>query len=364
VGCFLSGGVDSGLIAAHAQAALREAGARLRTFTVRMPGADALGGHDESPIAALTAAHLGTEHRVLECQASAAEDVVALIEQLGHPLGDSSLLPATWLSRAVRREVGVALSGDGGDELFGGYERHVAARWMEWGGAALAETLAAVPAEVAAALLARRGTAKVGERLGRLRAAAQLGSAELRAVFNPEQAAALLGRRASGATVCGDALTDDFVHGLSEDLLVKADTASMSVALEVRAPLLGRDLVGRCLGEPLGSLMPFGRRKGLLRAVAARHLPAAVLAQPKRGFGVPVGRWFREDFGGLRTLLRDLLHSSEPFGPAWLGLGLDVRAARRLADEHLEGRAEHGQRVYVLLVLMVWARWAARLGGR
>ena len=117
VGCFLSGGVDSGLIAWHAQAALQEAGAgRLRTFTVRMPGADALGGHDESAIAALTAAHVGSEHRVLDCRGSAAQDMVALIEQLGHPLGDSSLLPTAWLSRAVREHVGVALSGEGADE--------------------------------------------------------------------------------------------------------------------------------------------------------------------------------------------------------------------------------------------------------
>ncbi|MCE2652997.1 MAG: asparagine synthase (glutamine-hydrolyzing) [Planctomycetaceae bacterium] len=364
VGCFLSGGVDSGLIAWHAQAALQEAGAgRLRTFTVRMPGADALGGHDESAIAALTAAHVGSEHRVLDCRGSAAQDMVALIEQLGHPLGDSSLLPTAWLSRAVREHVGVALSGDGGDELFGGYDRHVAARWMQLSNGSLGESLASLPPELPAWLLRHRRTAKAGERLGRLRAANTLGTAELRAVFNAEQAADLLGRRPAAQTGMRDALTDDFFNHLGPDLLVKADTASMAVALEVRAPLLGRDLMAACLREPLGSLMPWGRRKGLLRQVAARRLPAEVLAQPKRGFGIPIGRWFREDFGGLRTLLLDHLHSSEPFGPAWLGVGLSVPAARRLVADHLEGRAEHGQRVYVLLAMMVWARWAARLGG-
>ncbi|MFA6046354.1 MAG: asparagine synthase (glutamine-hydrolyzing), partial [Phycisphaerales bacterium] len=122
IGCMLSGGIDSGLVAVFAQRALAKRGRRLRTFTVRMPG-----GIDESSAAEETARHLGTEHTTLDCEPDIAGALPRLIHELGTPFGDSSILPTFWLSRAMRQHVTVALTGDGGDELFGGYDRHTAA---------------------------------------------------------------------------------------------------------------------------------------------------------------------------------------------------------------------------------------------
>jgi asparagine synthase (glutamine-hydrolysing) len=146
----------------------------------------------------------------------------------------------------------------------------------------------------------------------------------------------------------------------------------MAVALEVRSPLLSRALMDACLAEPISSLMPRGQRKGLLREVATRHLPPAVLNQPKQGFAIPIGEWFRSDFGGMRQLLRDQLLGSEPFGPDSLGVASLINMAyiRRLIKEHDDAGAaslwpwkgrDHSQRLYMLLVLSIWAKWLGSL---
>ncbi|HLP83822.1 MAG TPA: asparagine synthase (glutamine-hydrolyzing), partial [Phycisphaerales bacterium] len=126
LGCFLSGGVDSSLIAALAQEHLRARGQRLQTFTMQMPHA----AYDESPYAQAVGEHLQTEHHVLSCERDVASDLIMLIEQLGLPFGDSSLLPTYWLCKAARQQVKVALAGDGGDELFAGYDRHWAGLFL------------------------------------------------------------------------------------------------------------------------------------------------------------------------------------------------------------------------------------------
>lgn len=352
---FLSGGVDSGLVAALA----RERRPDLTTLTVRMPDPR----YDESEAAIATARHLGTTHRTLECHAEPAEDLVRLIQQLGAPLGDSSLLPAYWLCRATREIAGVALSGDGGDEVFGGYQRHAAVgvlrRWRT--------PLAWLPA----GLFPQRDPTSRSAKAARLiRAARRNGFHDLRAVFASEDLDALLGAprgRVRPASLPGDPLLDDFRHYLPHDLMRKTDTASMAVALEVRAPFLARAIVDRALAAPLGDLMPGGARKGLLKRVARRHLPPEIVDRPKMGFAIPIGEWFRTDFGGLRTLLLDHLLSSDPFpGVGEAGLTIDAARVRRLLREHddagsaslwpWKGR-DHAQRLYALLVVSIWARW-------
>lgn len=169
-----------------------------------------------------------------------------------------------------------------------------------------------------------------------------------------------------------DALLEDFNNYLPEDLMTKSDTASMAVALEVRSPFLSRALIDACLAEPLSSLMTGGQRKGLLREVARAYLPSEVIDRPKQGFAVPIGDWFRTDYGGMRQLLRDRLLGPEPFGPDSLGINslINMRFVSQLLQEHddagsaslwpWKGR-DHSQRLYMLLVLSIWAKWLGSL---
>lgn len=342
LGCFLSGGVDSSLVAALARRTLGERG--LDTFCVRMPDPRL----DESAYAQAVAHHLGTRHHTLDCLASPADDLARLIPQMGLPLGDSSLLPTFWVSRAASQFATVCLSGDGGDELFGGYDRYLAARWLR----RASDLIATWPLELA-----------LHPRLNRLiRAARGAGYPDLLRLFSPELAGVLLSaaldpqslRRSAGDDLDPDAdpLTFDFRTYLPGDLLLKVDSASMSVPIEVRAPLLANAVREAALAEPLRSLMPRGRRKGLLRAAARRVLPSAIIDRRKQGFAIPVGAWLRSDFGGLRTLAVDLLRSADP----WPGLGINRGAAGVILDEHMTGGVDHGQRLYALVILSLWAR--------
>jgi asparagine synthase (glutamine-hydrolysing) len=304
LGVFLSGGIDSALIAAITKRHRQDT----KTFTVRMPEAS----YDESEDAAETAAHIGTDHHTLDCDPNPADDLVTLIEQLGLPFGDSSLLPTYWVSKAAREHVKVALSGDGGDELFGGYRRHTVAgvfeRWS-W-------LLRCLPTNG----LSRRSPSRHAAFASRLIDAAKgRGYPELVSVFSTTDFARLLGRqRESGldprmqlvaaraeanfpGTFAKDALQHDFRHYLPDDLLRKTDTASMAVGLEVRAPFLARELVEAALRTPLKTLMPNRERKGLLKQVARQYLPEHIVNRPKRGFAIPVGEWFRSDYGSMRT---------------------------------------------------------------
>ncbi len=358
LGVFLSGGIDSALIAAITKQHRPD----IKTFTVRMPEAS----YDESQDAAETAAHIGTDHHTLDCDPHPAEDLVHLIHQLGLPFGDSSLLPTYWVSKAAREHVKVALSGDGGDELFGGYRRHsinpVLNRYRH--------LLRLIPAR----LLDRRTPGTRTEYLARLATAARFrGYTELLAIFQTPDLRRLIpsvyGELIGVGTFrpIDDPLRHDFKHYLPDDLLRKTDTASMAIALEVRAPFLARELVEAALRTPLETLMPGGQRKGLLKQVARRYLPDHIVDRPKRGFAIPVGEWFRTDFGSMRTLLYDHLEAAEPFpGMADAGVELNMSFVRQMLREHdLAGERslwpwrgrDHSQRLYMLLVLSIWCRW-------
>lgn len=341
LGCFLSGGIDSPLIAALA--GRRVPG--LRTFTVRMPDAR----YDESDRAAQVARHLGTAHTTLECDAAPRQDLEHLIPQLGLPLGDSSLLPTSWVSRAARRHVTVALSGDGADELFDGYARYRAAGLLQsWGG-----LLKLLPAAVGARAHPRSARA----RLARLADAARgWGYEDILAIF-PRRHWALLTADAHepgpDATGEDDPSRADFLSYLPEDLLRKVDTASMSVALEVRAPYLSREIVEARLASPNPG---HSGRKRLLREAAAGLLPASIARAPKSGFAIPIGEWFRTDFAGLGAMLRERL--LDPTAFRVLGAAVPFRPGRleAMIDEHAAGATDHSQRLYHLLVLSLWER--------
>lgn len=356
LGCFLSGGIDSSLIAAIAQQQMKlRTGEKLRTFSVAMPDSE----YDESPHAQVVADHIGSDHTRLMAEASdTIADLTRLMCVAGEPTADSGILPSFWLCRAVKEHFSVALSGDGGDELFGGYDRYRAmaliARHRWW--------LKHVPAG-----LLRSGDQRSNlNRFQRLAHAAK-GAAPARwyagmiHLFNDDQIRTLAPSLAD--TLKADhmagwpdepdeahaAMRWDLRHYLPFELLRKVDRSSMAVALEVRCPMLDTQVTDLAGHLPTSVLMPGGAPKGLLRKLAARHLPGSIVDRPKRGFAIPVGRWFRE---GLRDDLSDHLKD-----PVLAAMGIEPGPVNRLFNEHIRGKADHTHRLFALLQLSLWGRW-------
>lgn len=369
LGCFLSGGIDSALIAKYAHDEVAE----LRSFTVQMPDAR----FDESTDAQITADHIGTKHETLECHPQPASDLIELIENLGQPFGDSSLLPIYWVSSAARQQVRVALAGDGGDELFCGYQRHQAPD--------LVEKLPLGHKLVPLGLIPDRDPKSRLSKLRRLLSVARLPHAslgpELTAIFPRSDLERLIIHPNSNWNTI-DTLNAlelrmagargwDAVEYLTGDLMRKTDTASMCVALEVRCPFLDPQLAQAALSTPINILMPNGERKGLLKQVARKYLPDHIVDRPKQGFAIPIGEWFRTDYGDMRQLLLDHLRSSDPFpGLADAGVEINMKFVEQMIREHdaageksinpWHGR-DHSQRLYMLLVLSIWSKWLARV---
>lgn len=346
LGCFLSGGVDSSLITKYAS----EVNPDLRTFCVRMPTVQ----YDESDIAAQIAEILGTNHKTLEAEMSPADDLVHLIRQLGQPFGDSSILPTYWVSEAAKQHVKVALSGDGGDELFAGYERFKAADWLK----RYRTLLRLIPAWP----LNRFSPKSKWNKLARLAHAARGdGYSDLTPFFRSDELLRL-DERWKGRPVptlpsggVPEALFDEFTLYLPDDLLRKVDTASMLVGLEVRAPFLAKEIIEGALSSPVSKLMPHGERKGWLKQIARNYFPRRIVNRPKMGFAIPIGEWFRNDYGQLATLLNDSLNSTEPFGD----VPIDLVYVRRILSDHMAGKFDHSHRLFALLTLSIWARECA-----
>jgi asparagine synthase (glutamine-hydrolysing) len=363
LGCFLSGGVDSSLIAHFAMKHTPD----LHTFSVKMPDAR----YDESQHAERVADHLGTHHTTLQCDPNPADDLVHLINILGQPFGDSSILPTYWVSKAARVHVKVVLSGDGGDELFLGYERYLVARLL----AKRHQMLRMLPSRMFKRSHPKSRIHKLGRIAEMARDFPEVGLSTLGAIFTADEVYKLLEtrdifpKRLIDTPRCalwdgipidkGDPISIlqyyDITSYLRHDLLRKVDTASMACGLEVRCPFLDRDLASTVLAMPIDDLIPGGKRKGLLRNIARRYLPADVVDRPKMGFAIPIGEWFRSDYGSMKTLLLDQLYSAEPFGP----ISLNRRAVQRYIDEHMRGTYDHGQKLFLLLTLSIWARSVA-----
>lgn len=349
LGCFLSGGIDSSIVAAIAQSHLGARLGRLRTFSVAMPDAR----YDESPVARRVAAHIGAEHHELDAAGDVERDLRTIVETTGEPLGDSSLLPTFWLSRAAKREVTVALSGDGGDELFGGYDRYRAMRlirrhraWMRF--------MPAVGAD--------GETKSTASRVGRLVRAARGSTPDAQyldiiRIFGPRHLERL-GLQQTQAALSLPTFYDpaqaarawDFEHYLPFDLLRKVDRASMSVALEVRCPLLDTAVMDLALSMPMRALISGSQTKSLLRRVASRWLPPDVVSRPKMGFAIPIGGWFA---GPMREMLERWLLDE----PALASIGMASEALEALIAEHAAGDLDHTQRLFTLLSLSMWLRW-------
>lgn len=364
LGVFLSAGYDSGLVAAIAA---EESGRRLVAVTAGTTGSE----FDERPLARLVADRYGLDFHPLEVGSVSADALPMLLAQLGEPFGDSSILPSYQVARAARREMTVALTGDGGDEGFFGYTVFRGVRWAE-------AYRRRVPGPLRSAL-GRFGAADgAGPLLRRVGAVLEYGESPLargfrnRQAFGPAARRALLRGDAGGHRAehifaerlerwtglpDADALRRTWIEThLPNDYLTKVDTATMAASLEARSPFLDLDLMEFALRMPASVSFPGGRPKALLRPLAERMLPPGLLRRPKLGFGVPVGEWMR---GVLRPSLEEFVFRSGT-GMAEL---IDPVAARAVAAEHWAG-ADHGGRLWALLALGVWCavtverRWA------
>ena len=362
LGAFLSGGIDSGAVVA----AMAEAGAgRIKTFTIGF-SEDAF---DERAAARLVAERYGTEHRDYVVTPDAAALLPLLVWQFGEPFADASAVPSYCVAAVARREVTVALNGDGGDEAFMGYPVYRACR--------LSGALDAVPAPF------RKGLAALARALpfGRssltmlrraFRFAQEMGEPRHRrfaswvATFADADKARLYGEAlgdvgarssaerlapffAGDAPMEAEAAAADVANYLPDVLLAKVDLASMAASLEARSPLLDHKVIEFALTLPAETRLAGHRTKAFLKDAMAARLPGEILDRPKRGFAVPVDAWFR---GPLRALLRDTLGSTAAkarglFRPS----EIDSLIAR-----HEAGAENHGNRLWSLLMLELWHR--------
>ncbi len=382
LGAFLSGGLDSSAIVA---AMARRGTSRIKTFSI---GYADHPRYDETTYAEQVAACFGTEHHAFQLTFSdILHTVEPMLARLGEPFADSSLLPTALISRHTREHVTVALSGDGGDELFGGYWRYIGQHHHR----RYQRLPAILRRGVIEPLLKLLPTARSTPLLSRVRQLKKLALTDATdplglhlawaRIIDPATAAGLLGAdRASGgsrllrdiyesgatdgmpssahephptSSVAGAGQFDlarilaaDLAVGLPGDMLHKVDIASMTHSLEVRVPLLSADVVSFACSLPLEHRISGTAGKRVLREAFRDLLPPPVLTRPKMGFEVPVGEFLRHE-------LRDMYH--DRVTPAALtSLGLNPATAAKLFDDHLHRRRDSAEILWALLVLCDW----------
>ncbi len=363
VGVFLSGGIDSSLVTALMCA---QGGAAVRTFSIGFPERS----HDEAAAAAAVAAHLGTDHTALTVTA---DEAMAVIPQLpdvhDEPFADSSQIPTLLLSRLARDHVTVALSGDGGDECFAGYSRHVWADRID----ALRRTVPGAARRAAAAALQAIPPTVWDQGPGRLPSAPrQLGDkvrklaggltamdpadlyASVTARWHDEPLVGPFERRPFGLPDGPDLMNRfrlaDMGGYLPDGVLVKVDRASMAASMEVRVPFLDHRLVELAWRIPGRQLVRGGQGKWLLRRLLDRYVPRKLTDRPKAGFTVPLGAWLR---GPLREWAETLLHSG-----ALETAGVDPGPVAATWRAHLAGREDAAERLWCILSYVAWhQRW-------
>ncbi|TVR09157.1 MAG: asparagine synthase (glutamine-hydrolyzing) [Salinarimonadaceae bacterium] len=361
LGAFLSGGIDSSLVAAMMAAR----GGRVRTFSIGFPDF----GFDESSHAAAVARHLGTEHTGLVVTGREALDVVPDLSGIwDEPFADSSQIPTLLLSRLTRAHVTVALSGDGGDELFAGYNRYALAgrHWPRLERvpiglrSALARLADLVPVAAADAL-ARFVPGAPPQAGDKLRKAASVLPLDADGLYRrltsqiPDPSEHIHGAERESPFTAPSALGlvdrmryRDTLTYLPDDILQKVDRASMAASLEARPPLLDHRVVEFAWTLPQRFLLRDGRSKWLLRRVLDRYVPPALIERPKMGFGVPLAEWLR---GPLLEWARDAIEA-----PDYGGGLLRPEPARRLLGEHLRGGRNHAYQLWTLLMFEAWRR--------
>ncbi|HHJ13128.1 MAG TPA: asparagine synthase (glutamine-hydrolyzing) [Gammaproteobacteria bacterium] len=372
LGAFLSGGIDSSLVVALMQARGTEP---VRTFTI---GFENL-AFDESPHADAVARHLGTRHTALVVTEAETREVIPQLPDLyDEPFADSSQIPTHLVCRAARSEVTVALSGDGGDELFGGYNRHVwgpkiwdrVGRMPAGARTLLGHVLATVPPRAWDRLGRLPGPlrrfSRLGEKMQRL--GTQLDGAASREQFYRNIISAWDGTRlvpgTPGSTLLDDPTPAALSHDpagwmmfqdmrtyLPDDILCKVDRAAMGISLETRAPFLDPGVLVVSARVPEVMKIRDGKGKWILRQILFRHVPPSLIERPKTGFGIPVGDWLR---GPLRPWAEDLLSEASLGREGYF----EPAPIRRAWADHLSGRRDWTHRLWIILMFMAWrARW-------
>jgi asparagine synthase (glutamine-hydrolysing) len=382
LGAFLSGGVDSSTIVALMQ---QQASRPVKTFTVGFEEA----GFDESPHAKAVAKHLGTDHTELFVTAAEAQAVIAQLSAMyDEPFADSSQIPTHLVCKAARQNVTVALSGDAGDELFGGYNRYfwgpriwAKLAWLPYPvRQALGAAISAMPvsgwdalSRPANALLpGSKGIVHAGDKAhklaARLRGVRDLDDLYLSLVSEWQDPAAVV-RGDHGVAVVeptsllADPLPEADLSGvansplrmmyrdsmtyLPDDILCKVDRAAMATSLETRVPFLDHRVAELAWQLPLGMKIRGGQGKWALRQVLYKHVPRELIDRPKAGFGIPVGQWLR---GPLRPWAESLLNEARLqaegyFYPAPI---------RKKWAEHLAGQRDHTASLWAVLMFQAW----------
>lgn len=361
VGVFLSGGVDSSLVAALAAHQHPD----IQAFSLGFAEED----FSELPYARRVAEHLGLKHHTIRIDI---DDVLAclphLVAQYGQPFGDASAVPSYMVARLARQHVKVCLSGDGGDESFGGY-------WRMQSGVYAARYGALVPRAVR-----ERWVPKLANRLGRIGrrwaamntlSLAHAGAGYTNAESWLDHLADLAGPRLQGALAAdlaalrvGHALDrpeasliqtllyDDFQVQLPDAYLTKVDVASMAASLEVRAPFLDQAVIELAWSLPDAAKLNWGRRKWLLKQLAASHVPPDVIYRPKMGFAMPLSQWFR---GRLGDVLERLLAASVAAELGWIR----AESVSAHLSAHRNGQ-NHATRLWLILWLELWFRLVVR----
>ncbi len=365
IGAFLSGGIDSSGIVAMMSATTAEP---VRTFSIGFGE----GTYNELPFARLVAKQFGTRHFERAVTPDIGELFEKLVVHLDEPFADVSIFPTFLVSQLAREHVKVVLSGDGGDELFGGYDTYqaqaLAARYG-WLGDQLMPAVAAManmisPTEKKKGAINKlqrfaNGAAKAPADLEHYRWMVYLSARDKERLYTAGFAAALT--RSDVYAPVRDAMhkvkARDLLHRqlyadlsiyLADDILVKVDRMSMATSLETRAPFLDVDVMELAFSMPQALKIRRGERKRILKRALKGLLPDAILTRRKEGFSIPMKNWLRRE---LQPLMRELL------SPARLGArGLfEGREVARLIDEHVAGRANHA---HTLFPLMVFERWA------
>ena len=367
LGTFLSGGIDSGLVTALAARAVP---GRLNTFSVGFAGAGP--DEDERPLARLVSRRYDTEHRELTVATDHRRILARVLWHIGEPFADVGALPMYEISREARRFITVALSGDGGDESFAGYGNVRAAVLAQRFRRLAPSPVRRLLAGLAGASFVQERVALAGklarwlERYVERSAAGQLDlatswSEARRATLYSKEAKRRLGDESARQGVdavlaAAGPLEDGELHLFADlelllpgDYLTKVDIASSMASLEVRSPFLDHELVEFAASLPLSQKLLGGRQKGLLRRLAERHLPEPVVRAPKRGFAPHLSSWLRSDWADL---VRSLTEDSR-----WVAAGtFDGDVVRRTVAEHLDGRADHGHALWILVCLEIWWR--------
>jgi asparagine synthase (glutamine-hydrolysing) len=366
LGAFLSGGVDSSIIVALMQS---QSSQRVKTFTIGFDEA----GFDESPYARAVADHLGTDHHEMRVSFKMAQDVIPSLPWMyDEPFADSSQIPTHLVCKAARQHVTVALGGDGGDELFGGYNRYFwgSRIWSKFSWMPLlarqlmAKAICAVPVNQLDYLGRATVITRFGDRVHKL--GTRLGSVgdmddlywSLVSEWDPASLVKGVDQVSPSPWETNNALPAglnpvermmfrDAVTYLPDDILRKVDRAAMACSLETRVPFLDHRVVELAWQLPLNMKIRGNTGKWALRQVLYKYVPKELIERPKAGFAIPIGQWLR---GPLRDWAESLLGETrlrqegyfhpEPIRKAWA--------------EHLSGRSDHTPKIWTILMFQAW----------